>query len=88
MFISTALPEPPDPNGDVDPTNLLPFTRTNVLPDPSPKLLASACPTLSELWLPKPPPEPFVREFVTPIPGTSNSASAAFVYPLFSYSSP
>ena len=79
LLISTALPEPPDPNGDVDPTNLLPFTRTNVLPDPSPKLLASACPTLSWLWLPKLPPEPLVREFVTPIPGTSKRASAAFV---------
>ena len=42
LLISTALPEPPEPNGDVDPTNLLPLTRTNVLPDPSPKLLASA----------------------------------------------
>ena len=79
LLISTALPDPPDPYGDVDPTNLLPFTRTSVLPDPKPKLFARDCPTLKELWLPKFPPEPLVKEFVTPIPGTSNSASAALV---------
>ena len=79
LFISTALPPPPDPKGDVEPTNLCPFTRTSVLPEPKPKLLASACPTDKSSWLPKFPSEPFVNEFVIPIPGTSNNASAAFV---------
>jgi len=78
-LISTELPPAPDPYGDVEPTNLLPLTRTSVLPEPKPKLFASCCPTDRSLWLPKLPPEPFVKEFVTPIPGTSNSASAAFV---------
>ena len=79
LLISTEFPPAPEPNGDVEPTNLLPFTSTSVLPEPKPKLFASCCPTDSELWLPKLPPEPFVKEFVTPIPGTSNNASAAFV---------